>query len=456
MEILQTIWNALTSENEVLLNIVSIPMTFIEATITLLLFSTLLNISFSKKQGFLYVVSFSVVALIGTYFIPTPYNTFINIMAFPVLVYFILKTNALKSILAEITIYTVMFLIVTPLIGIYTSIFHVTSVEVSVVPMHKILYSVILYAILLFIYIILKLTKFHITFFDRFDHFSYNLLIINFVVGIVSIFLQAYIEFLYIDYIPNFTIILSLVVLLIYFSISLYSLFRTSKLEQTEQLLEEEKMYNKTLNTLHDNIRGFKHDFNNIVQAIGGYISANNIEGLKVYYRDLLKDCQINNNLAVLNPELINNPAIYSLLADKYYKAEELNIQINLEVFVDLNNLNVKTYELTRILGILLDNAIEASAKCENKVINIIFRRDKSNKTLIIIQNTYTNKDVSIDRIFEKGFTSKDDNETNENAKSHGLGLWEVRKYLRKHTNLDLFTTKNEEFFTQQFEIYDN
>ena len=380
MEILQTIWNALTSENEILLNIVSIPMTFIEAIITLLLFSTLLNISFSKKQGVLYVFSFSIVALISTYFIPTPYNTFINIMAFPVLVYFILKTNALKSILAEIIIYTIMFLIVTPLISIYTSIFHVTSFEVSVVPAHKILYSIILYAILLFIYILLKLTKFHITFFDRFDHFSYNLLIINFVVGIVSIFLQAYIEFLYIDFIPTSLIVLSLVVLLVYFFISLYSLFRTSKLEQTEQLLEEEKMYNKTLNTLHDNIRGFKHDFNNIVQAIGGYVSTNNIEGLKVYYRDLLKDCQINNNLAVLNPELINNPAIYSLLADKYYKAEELNIQINLEVFVDLNNLNIKTYELTRILGILLDNAIEASSKCENKVINITFRKDKSNK----------------------------------------------------------------------------
>ena len=456
MEILQTIWNALTSENEILLNIVSIPMTFIEAIITLLLFSTLLNISFSKKQGVLYVFSFSIVALISTYFIPTPYNTFINIMAFPVLVYFILKTNALKSILAEIIIYTIMFLIVTPLISIYTSIFHVTSFEVSVVPAHKILYSIILYAILLFIYILLKLTKFHITFFDRFDHFSYNLLIINFVVGIVSIFLQAYIEFLYIDFIPTSLIVLSLVVLLVYFFISLYSLFRTSKLEQTEQLLEEEKMYNKTLNTLHDNIRGFKHDFNNIVQAIGGYVTTNNIDGLKLYYRDLLKDCQINNNLAVLNPELINNPAIYSLLADKYYKAEELNIQINLEVFVDLNNLNIKTYELTRILGILLDNAIEASSKCENKVINITFRRNKSNKTLIIIQNTYTNKDINIDRIFEKGYTSKEDNANDENSKNHGLGLWEVRKYLRKHTNLDLFTTKNEEFFTQQFEIYDN
>lgn len=29
MELLQTIWNALTNENEVLMNIISVPMTFI-------------------------------------------------------------------------------------------------------------------------------------------------------------------------------------------------------------------------------------------------------------------------------------------------------------------------------------------------------------------------------------------------------------------------------------------
>lgn len=203
---------------------------------------------------------------------------------------------------------------------------------------------------------------------------------------------------------------------------------------------------------LYDNIRGFKHDFNNIVQAIGGYLSADNLEGLRAYYKDLLEECQINNNLAVLNPELINNPAIYSLLADKYYKAEKASIKLNLEVMADLSNLNIKVYELSRILGVLLDNSLEAAAKCENKLVNVIFRNDKKhNKVLIIIQNTYINKNINIDRIFEKGYSSKKDDTSNQ---KHGLGLWEIKKYLEKNTNLDLYTTKNDEFFTQQFEIY--
>ena len=278
------------------------------------------------------------------------------------------------------------------------------------------------------------------------------LLVLNFVIGTIAIGTEYYLLFKYIDLIPNALVFFSLFVLSLYFGISLYSLLRTNKLEITAQSLEDQKMYNKTLNTLYDNIRGFKHDFNNIVQAIGGYLSADNLEGLRAYYKDLLEECQINNNLAVLNPELINNPAIYSLLADKYYKAEKASIKLNLEVMADLSNLNIKVYELSRILGVLLDNSLEAAAKCENKLVNVIFRNDKKhNKVLIIIQNTYINKDINIDRIFEKGYSSKKDDTSNQ---KHGLGLWEIKKYLEKNTNLDLYTTKNDEFFTQQFEIY--
>ncbi len=452
MEILQTIWTALTNENELVLILTGIPMIFIEITVTLLLFTQILNIHYNKKSSIIYILSNFCIVLLSTYCIPQPFNTFINILALPVLVYFILKTNLLKAILSEVLVYTILFIFATPLVSIYTIIFKVSSASVITIPIHKMLYSIMLYILLLLMYKIIKKHNFHITYFDKFDALNYNTLISNFIIGLIAIALQAYVECFYIDYLPIPLVLTSIIVLVIYFCISLYSLFRTSKLEETKQLLETEKMYNKNLNTLHDNIRGFKHDFNNIVQSIGGYLSTNNIDGLKVYYKDLLEECQINNNLAVLNPELINNPAIYSLLADKYNKAEEDNIKLNLEIMADLSNLNIKTYELTRILGILFDNALDAASKCDKKIVNISFRNDAShNRILIIIQNTYKNKDINIDKIFEKGYSSKE----NINEKhSHGLGLWEVRKYLKKNTNLDLYTTKNDEFFTQQFEIY--
>lgn len=449
MEILQTIWNSLINENETILVLTGIPMMLIEMALTFLLFTTILNITYKNKNAIFFILSNSLLGIATSYLIPTPYNTIINLLFFPVLVYFILKTNLLKAVLSEVVVYILLFIIGTPLVSIYANIFNVTTIQLSCIPLYKMLYSITLYVILYFIYKLLNKHNLHIKIFDRFDTFSYNILIINFVIGIFAIALQGYIEFLYIDYLPNNLIFLSLLILLTYFFISLYSLFRTGKLEQTEKELEKEKLYNKTLSTLHDNIRGFKHDFDNIVQAIGGYLSSNNIDGLKTYYQDVLGDCQINNTLAVLNPELINNPAVYSLLVDKYYKAEKLGIKMNIEVMMDLSNLNIKIYELSRILGVLLDNALEAASKCDKKVVNITFRKDKNaNKDLIIIQNTYNNKNIDINRIFEKGFSSKKDD------KEHGLGLWEVRKYLSKNTDLDLFTTKTDELFSQQFEIY--
>ena len=107
----------------------------------------------------------------------------------------------------------------------------------------------------------------------------------------------------------------------------------------------------------------------------------------------------------------------------------------------------MKIYEFARILGILLDNAIEASDECEEKIINLTFRNDlKNNRQLIIVENTYSNKDVDTEKIFEKGVSGKE-NHT-------GLGLWEVRKIVKKNKNANLFTSKSKKFFSQQLELY--
>lgn len=107
----------------------------------------------------------------------------------------------------------------------------------------------------------------------------------------------------------------------------------------------------------------------------------------------------------------------------------------------------MKIYEFARILGILLDNAIEASSESTEKIINLSFRDDfRNSRQLITIENTYSNKDVNTDIIFEKGVSGKDDHT--------GLGLWEVRKLIKKNNNINLFTTKDDKFFKQQLEIY--
>ena len=107
----------------------------------------------------------------------------------------------------------------------------------------------------------------------------------------------------------------------------------------------------------------------------------------------------------------------------------------------------MKIYEFARILGILLDNAIDSANECEEKELNIIFRNeDKNNRNIVLIENTYNDKDVNIDEIFNKGITSKENHS--------GLGLWEIRQILKKNNNLNLHTTKNDKYFSQKLEIY--
>lgn len=451
MEIFQTIWNVLTTENEVITNIICSPLTFVEVYVSMLLFTSILNLSTSKLKNCIYVCSFSLIAIINIFLVPTPYNTFVNVIACPLLVIFIYKTSILKAILSEI-----LPLFISVGIGILLQVYYsfISPIPMEImmrIPIYKIAFSLSSYIFCYLIYILCKYSDFSIQSLDNINRYNKIIIFINFIIGIIAILIQAYLAEKYTSSIPVSITLSSLSALIIYFLFSIFSLLRTTKLEQTTKKLEEEQLHNKTLTVLYDNIRGFKHDFNNIIQGIGGYIATNNTEGLKEYYSQVLDDCQKVNNLTILTPEIINNPPIYSLLTTKYYKATELGIKVNLEIFMDLSVINMKIYELTRILGILLDNAIEASKNSEEKEINIIIRKDsRKNKQLFIIENTYSNKNVNIDEIFKKGHTSK----TSKDSKNHGLGLWEVRQLVKKNTKtIDLYTTKDNKYFKQQFEI---
>ena len=273
------------------------------------------------------------------------------------------------------------------------------------------------------------------------------IILVNIVFGILTFIVQSIISLYYIDNLPIFITFLSSLTLLAYFGLSIYSLTKFFKLVVTSQKLESANEYNNTLHILHDNVRGFKHDFDNIVTTIGGYIRTNDMEGLKKYYLQLEDDCQRVNNLYLLNPEIINNDGIYNLLTKKYQEADSKEIKVNMTFLLDLSTLKMKIYEFARILGILLDNAIEASSECEEKNIELTFRNDsKNSRQLIIIENTYKNTDIDMEKIFEKGISGKE-NHT-------GLGLWEVRKIIKKTKNVKLYTTKSDKFFKQQLEIY--
>lgn len=446
-EMLNAVWSALTSTNEELINILAIPCNFIEITVIMLLFTTLLKIDTSKKQKIVYVLILSLTGIITNFFIPAPFNIVINIISLPITVFFVFKTTLLKSILAEIIPLVIGSVLETVLLKIYFFIFRISQDIAYSIPIYRLSFVFINYLSWFFLYKICNMKNINITILDNMDKRTKILLIINSIFMVLSFALQAFLVSFYIDNLPFYITIISIIVLLGYYIISFYSLVKTTKLQLTEQNLEQSQQYNKTLTILHDNIRCFKHDYNNMITTLGGYVQSEDMEGLKKYYSQLLQDCYRVKSLSALSPEVINNPAIYSLLTNKYHQASELGVNMNIECFIDFQKLNMKVYEFTKVLGILLDNAIEAAKECENKTVNIVIRNDfKVNRQLVIIENTYMNKNVNTERIYEKGFTSKPNNT--------GLGLWETRQILKRNNNLNLFTSKNNELFKQQLEIY--
>ncbi len=447
MEIFQTIWTTLATENIQLIKIFTVFFCLIEGYLTLLLLSTIFSINLTKKQKILYVLLMSISGFITKFIIPNPYNTFVNVVLFLLINIIIFKLPIFKGILSVIIPFILTILLESFVSRLYYIIFHTNYLDVLNIPFNRLMISSAIYIFEFIIYFIIKRFKISFSKLEINNTKTRRLLIITSILGIILIADQLYLLTFYSASLPMIIMLLSMLGLVTYFFISLYSIFTASKLETTTANLEEAQLYNKTLQILHDNIRGFKHDFWNIVQGIGGYVDKNDMEGLKQYYSKLIEDCQQVNNLTALSPSVVNNPAIYNVLANKYHMADELGIKINLEVFMDLNELSINSYELTRIIGILMNNAIEASKECKEKVINVTFRKDKNrHMQLVIVENTYKDKNIDTEKIYEKGYSTKEGNT--------GLGLWEIRQIMKKHNNLNLYTTKTDDFFSQQFEIY--
>lgn len=449
MELLNNIWNALSSPNEGLINIITIPIFFLEAFLLMSLFLIILDITATKSQKLIYITLATIISLTSNHFIPAPFNTFLNHFLLFFVIYKIFNQSILKTLIATLLPAIIFALTGSLILNPYLTILNINYEQAETIPIYRLSYMLLIYLLISIIIYLIKYRKKYLKLIvlDDIDKKTKHITITNLIFGILVLIIQAFISVYYIDKLPVVITFLSFLSLLAYFGISIYSLTRVMKLSLTTKKLESAEEYNKTLRILHDSVRGFKHDFDNIVTTIGGYVKTNDMEGLKKYYIQLEDDCQKVNNLYLLNPEIINNPGIYNLITNKYNEAISKNIKVNISLLLDLSNLKMKIYEFARILGILLDNAIEASQECDEKIINITFRNDEKNhRQLVIIENTYTNKDVDTIKIFGKGISEKE-NHT-------GLGLWEVQNILKKNNNISLFTTKTDIYFKQQLEIY--
>lgn len=450
MELLHNLWNVVSTEDENLTKYGILIFTFVEIYVTMKLATTILEINYTKKQRNAYICIMSVLFVLSTLFIPKQFSIFIHLILTPIIFKMIFKTSVIKSILADILPMLISVVIESIYAKLCFLILNKTYLDIQYILIYRIPIMIVIYLTIFVISILVKFIKENLSVLEQIDSYRKRLLIINLIFIILLIAIQFYLVIFYNRYLPLYITLISLLSLIAYSTVSLYSLIKGINLDITKRELEQSELHNKTLELLYNNVSAFKHDFSNIITALGGYIDTKNLDGLERYYNQLIDECHINNNLSTLNPNVINNPAVYNILATKYYKADELGIKIHLQIFINLNTLKLDVYEFCRILGILLDNAIEAASNCDEKIVNIEINDIRHNKYQVLtIENTYSNKNIDISRLSEKGYTSK-----TEEKGSHGIGLWQVDKMIKKHNNIILDTSKDEKFFKQELVIY--
>lgn len=450
MELLHNLWNVLVTEDEILIRYLTLIMSVFETYVILKLFTSVLDISYTKKQRNIYFICMFIYWIFISFVLPDEFSVFFTMIALPIIIKYVFNISVSKSILSELIIFFTTLIIESIYIKLCYYIFNISLDDCKNIPIYRLPSMLIVYITIYAISKLVILIKFNYNTFEHLSKRNKILLILNVFFILICIAMQFYLLLFYNSVLPIYITLISLISLIIYACISFYSMTKSINLEITKKELEQTQLHNKTLELLYSNISAFKHDFSNMLTALGGFVYTKNLDGLEKYYNKILDECHINNNLSTLNPKIINNPAVYNILATKYYKADELGININLQFFINLDELKFEIYDFCRILGILLDNSIEAASKCEEKLIIIDIHDVKSQKYQVItIENTYSDKNIDINKISEKGYTSKA-----ENKESHGIGLWQVSRILKKHNNAILETSKNDKFFKQELVIY--
>ena len=206
------------------------------------------------------------------------------------------------------------------------------------------------------------------------------------------------------------------------------------------------KNYIDGLECMIDESRSIRHDYKNILATMSGYLQEDDYTGLKKYFENNIRDFCVSAD---------KSGKIWSALADVqpmelkgflYEKAlRASSMQVDFQVVIEQGA--VIRYpdmeNLIRVFGNLLDNAIEAAAESEDKYITLHILK-KESSVFFIIQNTFKEK-PDLEKIFEKGYTTKGDEQ--------GNGLYFVKEYLEKRDDIyPIFSIERNEF-VQSLEI---
>ena len=238
-----------------------------------------------------------------------------------------------------------------------------------------------------------------------------------------------------------------LLVLLFLFLAMRRSWLEQIQAEAKQKALRDLQDYTHNLEVMYNGLRSFKHDYVNILLSLSGYIENRDMDELRKFFetkifptKNLIDqgDFKLNQlgNIGVLE--------IKSLLSAKMIYAHESGIDVTIDIPDKVNSLLMDTVDLARILGIFLDNAIEAALAVEQPQIGLNIIQNKDGVS-ITISNRFRDNGALLHKLKQKGFSTKTGHQ--------GIGLANAQKIIGSYDNVLLETTMQCGCFMQHMEL---
>ena len=189
-----------------------------------------------------------------------------------------------------------------------------------------------------------------------------------------------------------------------------------------------------------ERVKTIRHDMKLHLVTAADYNASGKVDELADYLQGLLGDISVSEIYSDTG-----NIAFDSIINFKLKAATEQNIKTDINVFVP-PALNIEVADIVTILGNLLDNALDAVAKTQNKTIKLNVKASKGN-LFIKVDNSFDGEvkyAKGKDGIAEAITTRKD-------GDNHGYGLKNIRKVAEKYNGHVKITHSDNVFSTGVF-----
>ncbi len=208
----------------------------------------------------------------------------------------------------------------------------------------------------------------------------------------------------------------------------------------SHQTISNDEVHISALFKGMEELRGIKHDFNNILHTYSGYLELKEYDQLQQYHASLVSATSHAGTIMDLAEKMQENPPLITLLVNKLDYAEMMNVKLFLSLNSDLSNFYVENMDVSRILSILLDNAIEAASESVQRKVYLSIESKSPISKLIIISNS-TAAPINLDDVLAGGDSGN---------VGQGVGLSVVRNLVKKYANCS-FQLKH---FDYEFSAY--